>query len=93
MKTLQSFAKAFAYAHDNGLVVCIDYGDFYNPDGWDFITIIPGITKFCVTKMGITINNKYIPWNICSAFCCCPMIAENHIGLSVKTYDNYETKN
>ena len=64
MKTLISFAKAFAYAHDNGLVVSIDYGDFYDPDGWDSITIIPEVTKFSVTKMGITINNKYISNNL-----------------------------
>lgn len=90
MKTVLSFAKAFAYAHDNGLVVSIDYGDFSNPDGWDSITIIPEITKFSVTITGININNKYIPWNICGVFCCCPLISENHIDLPIKIYNNYE---
>jgi hypothetical protein len=85
MKALIAFLRAYAFAYANGLAVSFDYGDFSSPD-WDFITVTPKVTKFTATKEGITINGEFIPWAICSSFSCCPIIAENHTGVSVKTY-------
>lgn len=85
MKSLIAFIKAYAFACANGLVVSFDYGDFGSPD-WESITVTPKVTEFLATRDGITIGGDYIPWDICSAFSCCPIISDNHIGLSVKTY-------
>lgn len=85
MKALIAFIKAYAFACANGLVVSFDYGDFSSPD-WESITVAPKVTTFSATKEGITINSEFIPWDICSAFSCCPIISYNHIGLPIKTY-------
>ena len=97
MKELIAFSHAFSYAQRNGLAITIDYGDFGDPDGWDWITIIPETTTFNVSNIGININGQFIPWDITDgAFECCPIISEGHTGVAVKIFtinDEYETKN
>ena len=87
MEKLLQFFRALECARKCGCALSCDYSyDNFASTEWDWWTLIPGKTDFCVSPAGIFINDAFYSWTICSSFRICPVLGKNRLGLAITTF-------
>lgn len=87
MEKLLRFFRALEYARERGYALSCDYSyDNFASADWDWWTIYPGKTDFCVSPEGILIDGNYYPWSICSRITVHHIISGKHLGRAISSF-------